>query len=225
MRPVDYQRAEATEAGGDLVLVDVWRQAADEDLPGEPLAGLGALAVRRRPGRRGDALGLREAGRLCEHGDGLLQERTGVLQVRVVGLAVDGAGELRRCPVAVYLGERLQCVGIAVKESFGRLAGAEDACGVVPGHEGGGVLRHRHGHGRLGRRRGAERSEHHRGLAAHSHTKTTRGFTITIIFFSDKSRLELKCVTNKIFKKTITNIFLASFFFCGFTHVQHGTLK
>lgn len=86
--PVHDEGAEPPEAGCDLILVDVWRQPPDEHLPGEALAGLGALAQRRRPGRRGDGLRLREPGGLGQHGNGLLQQRAGVLEARVVRLAI-----------------------------------------------------------------------------------------------------------------------------------------
>ena len=53
MRPVHHQGSEPSEGGRDLVLVNVWREAPHEHLPGEPLpvavvvgAGAGALPHR-----------------------------------------------------------------------------------------------------------------------------------------------------------------------------------
>lgn len=79
--PVHDERPEPTEAGGDLILVDVRREPSDEHFPGEPLAGLGARDGRRRPGRRRHALLLGQPGRLGQHGHGLLQQGVGVLHV------------------------------------------------------------------------------------------------------------------------------------------------
>lgn len=63
-----------------LTLIDVGRQSTDEHLPREALGGLGALRLRRRPGRRAhlDVLPVAEATRLL---------RYVVVHARVVGFA------------------------------------------------------------------------------------------------------------------------------------------